>query len=206
MERKGLAYWMPISIVIGLCLIGIICLGVNAATIPDLLDDYPEIKGEPIPEEYRNSEELYEEDIDESLNTIQLRHVVVGGPEADSFMTDRDYMAAVVMAEAGSEKFIGKVAVAEVILNRADLFDISIEAVVTAKNQFTYPYTGVITAACYEAVDYALENRDLFPKNMIFFRNQHFHDIGEPYIQIGNHYFSTTSEAEWDMENLGEKD
>ena len=190
MERKGLAYWMPISIVMGVCLLAIICLGVNAATIPDRLDDF----GEPIPEEYRLKAE-----------SIIVEPIVVE-PVKEPVMSDRDFMAAVVMAEAGSEKFIGKVAVAEVILNRADLFDISIEAVVTAKNQFAYPYTGVITAACYEAVDYALENRDLFPKNMIFFRNQHFHDIGEPYIQIGNHYFSTIAEAEWDMENLGEKD
>lgn len=205
-ERRGIGYWVPISIVIGVSLFAIILLGINVTAIPERME---ETLGEPIPEEYMIREELTE--VDESLNNLQLRHVVVGGPEAP-LMTDRDYMAAVVMTEARGEKFIGKVAVAAVILNRAEEWNKTIQQIVEAEGQFAYPYTGVISASAYEAVDFALENRDLFPKNMLYFRSGHYHENNNPYIdyhdyiQIGGHYFSTDGISEWDMENLGEKD
>lgn len=195
-SRTGLSYWLPISVVLGACLLAIICLGVHAAQLPETLEPYPELTAEPIPEEYMPKvEEAIEEETKEELPVV-----------SEPVMTDRDYMAAVVMSEAGSEKFIGKVAVVTVILNRSNLLGTSIQHVVEAKNQFSYPYYGKITTACYEAVDYALENRDLFPKNLFYFRNEHYHDIGEPYIQIGNHYFSTLGEPEFDIETLGSKD
>jgi spore germination cell wall hydrolase CwlJ-like protein len=196
MERRGIGYWIPISIVIGISLLAIICLGVNAATIPDRLDDF----GEPIPEEYRLKAE-----------PIIVEPIVVE-PVKEPVMSDRDFMAAVVMAEARGEKFIGKVAVAAVILNRAEEWNKTIQQIVEDEGQFAYPYTGVISASAYEAVDFALENRDLFPKNMLYFRSGHYHEHNNPYIdyhdyiQIGGHYFSTDGIPEWDMENLGEKD
>ena len=196
MERKGLMYWIPISIVIGVCLLAMIALGVNAATIPERFDDE---LGEPIPEEYRIKPVVQEEPEEEPEEPVYK-------------MTDRDYVAAVVMAEARGEKFIGKVAVAAVILNRAEEWNKTIQQIVEAEGQFAYPYTGVISASAYEAVDFALENRDLFPKNMLYFRSGHYHENNNPYIdyhdyiQIGGHYFSTDGISEWDMENLGEKD
>ena len=121
-------------------------------------------------------------------------------------ISDRDILAMVVMAEAGGEKFIGKVAVAATVLNRSCQWGKTIESIVSEEGQYVYPYYGTVSAACYEAVDYAMENRDLFPKNMFYFRNTKYHDFGEPYIQIGRHYFSTDGLPEYDLESLGIKD
>ena len=125
---------------------------------------------------------------------------------AEPEITDRDIMAMVVMAESGSEKFIGKVAVAATILNRASEWDMTIKEVVEMQGQYSYPYYGAVSHSCYEAVDYAMENRDMFPKNMLYFRNKHYHTFGNPYIQIGHHYFSTDGEPEFEIEGLGKND
>ena len=104
--------------------------------------------------------------------------------------SDEDLIAAVVMAEAGNQEMIGKVAVAMVVLNRCDYWGMTVESVVTQENQFAYPYYGEVTEECYEAVRIAQENRSLFPPNMLFFRSTKFHDFGEPYLQIQSHFFS----------------
>ena len=105
-------------------------------------------------------------------------------------LSDEDIMAAVVMAEAGNQEMIGKVAVAMVILNRCDYWGMTVESVVNQEGQFAYPYYGTITEDCYTAVRIAQENRELFPEDMLYFRNTKFHDFGEPYLQIQSHYFS----------------
>lgn len=104
--------------------------------------------------------------------------------------SDEDLIAAVVMAEAGNQEMIGKVAVAMVVLNRCDYWGMTVESVVTQENQFAYPYYGEVTEDCYTAVRIAQENRSLFPSNMLYFRNTKFHDFGEPYLQIQSHFFS----------------
>lgn len=106
---------------------------------------------------------------------------------------DRLLIAKVVQAEAGTEPFVGKVAVAATILNRAELREMSISDVVHEPNQFATPWVGTLDEEVFRAVDFAVENRDLFPKNMFFFRTHHYHRMAfaEDYAQIGNHYFST---------------
>ena len=131
-----------------------------------------ELIGEPIPER----EEVYEE-------------TVVLSQEAQ--LTDEDILARVVMAEAGNQELIGKVAVAATVLNRSDMWDQTVLQVVSARNQYAWPYYGIVDAECYEAVRIAMAERDLFPRNMIYFRTSHYHKIGTPYIQIEDHYFST---------------
>lgn len=105
---------------------------------------------------------------------------------------DRLLIAQVVMAEAGTEPFVGKVAVAATILNRAELRGMTIPEVIYEENQYAKPWVGTLEQDVFEAVDFAVENRDLFPKNMFFFRTHHFHRMAfaDDYIQIGNHYFS----------------
>lgn len=106
---------------------------------------------------------------------------------------DRLLIAKVVQAEAGTEPFVGKVAVAATILNRAELREMSISDVIFETGQYATPWVGTLDEEVFRAVDFAVENRDLFPKNMFFFRTHHFHRMAfaEDYIQIGNHYFST---------------
>ena len=103
---------------------------------------------------------------------------------------DIEIIATIVAAEAGNQEMVGKVAVAMTVLNRASLWNKSIYAVATQKNQYCYPYYGKVSDDCYKAVDIAIKNRSLFPENMVYFRTKHYHSFGEPYMQIGDHYFS----------------
>lgn len=103
--------------------------------------------------------------------------------------TDIDVIAEVVMSEAGNQEMIGKVAVAMTLLNRIDKTGRAAESI--AREAYAYPYHGVVTADCYRAVEIAMENRDLFPDDMMYFRADHYHNFGVPYLQIQDHYFST---------------
>ena len=103
---------------------------------------------------------------------------------------DIEIIATIVAAEAGNQEMVGKVAVAMTVLNRASLWNKSIYSVATQKNQYCYPYYGKVSDDCYKAVDIAIKNRNLFPENMVYFRTRHYHSFGEPYMQIGDHYFS----------------
>lgn len=105
-------------------------------------------------------------------------------------LTDEEILAMVVMAEAGNQDMLGKVAVASVVLNRVDYYGTTVEQVVNEPNQFAYPYYGTVSEDCYRAVEIAQASRDLFPEDMLYFRAFKYHDFGIPYEQIGDHYFS----------------
>ena len=161
----------------------------------DKMEELPSLTAEPIAiEEPAEEEELIEEKVE-----IEEK--------AEPKLTDRDMIAMIVMGESRGEKFIGKVAVAAVVINRSRERGMTIEEVCTEEDQFVYPYYGTVSLSCYEAVDYAMEHMSLFPKNMLYFRNTMYHEkLGIPYTQIGGHYFSTEGEPEWEIETLGEKD
>lgn len=104
--------------------------------------------------------------------------------------TDIDVIAEVVEGEAGNQEMIGKVAVAMTLLNRMDRTGRSAESIaIEAYN--AYPHYGPVSADSYRAVEIAMENRDLFPDDMMYFRAGDYHDFGVPYMQIQDHYFST---------------
>ena len=116
-------------------------------------------------------------------------------PTTEPILSDEELIAQVVEAEARGEEMIGKVAVATTILNRADYYGLAVEAVVSAKNQYSYPYSGEISEDSYRAVEIALANRDLFPRTMMWFRTGQYHSFADDYLQIGNHYFSYLKEG-----------
>ena len=105
-----------------------------------------------------------------------------------------DLLARVCMSEAGHEPFIGKVAVVTTVLNRCDNWNKTTEEIVYAPNQYWTGNNGTPTEECYSAVAYAIENRDLFPADMMWFRKNHYHNFAHPYIPIGVHYFSTETD------------
>lgn len=105
-------------------------------------------------------------------------------------LSDQELIAMVVMSEAGNQDMLGKVAVASVVLNRCNYFGLTVESVVKAKGQFSFPYYGIVSEDCYRAVEIAEQSRDLFPATMLYFRNTKYHDFGIPYEKIGDHYFS----------------
>ena len=184
-----------VFLIILLILIATLAYNIKEAMI-ESREDLPQLEAVPIEqeEETPDKEEVFEE-------TVTLEE------EAEPRLSDRDIIAMVVMAEAGGEKFVGKVAVAAVVINRSRERGMTIEEVCTEEDQFVYPYYGTVSLSCYEAVDYAMEHMSLFPKNMLYFRNTMYHEkYGIPYTQIGGHYFSTEGEPEWEIETLGEKD
>lgn len=104
-------------------------------------------------------------------------------------------IARVVQAEAGNQAFVGKIAVAMTILNRMDYYGQTAEEVIYADNQYATP-ASIWTEEDERAVEFARQNRDLFPENLIFFRTDHYHSFGEPYTVIGDHYFSVVEEED----------
>ena len=102
-----------------------------------------------------------------------------------------ELIARVCMSEAGNEPFMGKVAVAMTVLNRCDNWNKTTEEIVYAPHQYWTGNNGTPTEECFSAVAFAIENRDIFPADMMYFRNKHYHTFGKPYTQIGAHYFST---------------
>ena len=105
---------------------------------------------------------------------------------------DDELIAMVVHAEAKGEIFVGKIAVASVVLNRCDAWGMTVESVVYQPNQLTIEYT--YTDDDMKAVQIAKDCRELFPANLLYFRNEHYHTFGIPYAVIGHHYFSLEEE------------
>lgn len=110
-----------------------------------------------------------------------------------------DLLARVCMSEAGTEPYIGKVAVVMTVLNRCDETGKTTEEVVYAPNQYSTQDNGTLTEECYSAVAFAIEHRNIFPSDMMYFRKYHYHSFAHPYIPIGVHYFST--ETDWRNNN-----
>lgn len=105
-------------------------------------------------------------------------------------VVDDDYLiASIVMAEAEGEEMVGKVAVASVILNRCENWNKTVSEVINEPNQFAKGKEPNLD--CVRAVEIAKEVRDLYPSDMLYFRNAHYHEFGCPFLVIGHHYFST---------------
>lgn len=195
--RRGAGYYVPITIIAILLLAGFVFLGYFTMNLIDMAFEKEESIAEPLKiiEESIVEEEITQEVIEEPVEEV-IEEVIEEKPEPVVHLTDDDIMASVVMAEAGDQVMIGKVAVAITILNRCDFFDASVESIVTAPNQYSYPCTGVITEDCYEAVRIARENRNLFPKGMMWFLPSGYPRYGHPYLQIQGHYFSYLTDEE----------
>lgn len=111
-------------------------------------------------------------------------------------------MYKIVAAEARGESFQGKVAVAEVILNRVDSskFPNDVISVIYQAKQFEPVSSGSIDTAydacsdsvksdVRDAVNEALKGSN-YSYNALFFRTNHYHSGHTQCTVIGNHYFS----------------
>ena len=117
----------------------------------------------------------------------------IHNPENVYFYNDKEkaYIARVVYAEARGEKFEGQVAVASVVLNRFESgrFGSSVKRVVLARNQFAV--SKKYNDKALAAVEEAIANRSLFPKDMYYFQastRKHWRNF-EYYVRIGGHSF-----------------
>lgn len=173
-DERGIKDYVPIIAFTIACFLAMLALIWRVMQIPE---DLEELVGEPI------QKVVEVEKVEAEAEPEPEKEPVV-------HLTDDDIIAAIVMSESGNQDMLGKVAVATTVLNRADYFGLTIEQVANAKNAYSYPYYGVITADCYRAVEIARENRDLFPATMMWFKTKDYHTFAEPYEKIGDHYFS----------------
>ncbi len=103
---------------------------------------------------------------------------------------EKEMIAKVVYAEARGECFDGRVAVAQVVINRyqSGKYGPTLKRVIYKRYQFAV--SKKYTAPCMEAVEYAIENMP-YPEDMYYFRvskSKHWRNFVY-YNRIGNHSF-----------------
>ena len=116
--------------------------------------------------------------------------------EVDVTLEELELMSRVVMSEASTVPYIGKVGVAKVLINRLKdgRWGDTMMNVINYPNAFSTADNGDVTDECREAVLQALEGGAVFPEDMLYFRSGYYHDIAHPYMQIDNLYFSTLND------------
>lgn len=97
----------------------------------------------------------------------------------------------VVMNESGGEPYQTQVAVAETIINRvnSDKFPNTVIQVLYQPYQYSHYQNGEITDSVREAVTQALEQH-IYDTDMMYFREDYYHEFAEDYFYINNMYFS----------------
>ena len=107
-------------------------------------------------------------------------------------LTEREceLLEQIAMAESGNQDTKGKALVMRVVLNRAELHDMSIEDVIFAPNQF---YTAGMCAGdegCHEALAMILEGWDE-SEGALYFCSKGWNYYGDTHLfKYGGHWFS----------------
>lgn len=111
-------------------------------------------------------------------------------------MDELELLASCIEAEAGNQSILGKRLVADVILNRVDnpAYPNSIREVIYQPGQFAVVDNGAIntvipTTETWQAVYKELTNR--IDETILYFQAGHYGPYGEPWEQVGGHWFST---------------
>lgn len=113
--------------------------------------------------------------------------------------TELEEMSRVVMNEASILPYIGKVLVAQVMINRLQdgRWGETMHDVLYYDGAFSHSdCNGEITDECRSAVLQALECSNAFPKDLLYFRADYPHPFGYQYAVVGNTYFSTEKDYE----------
>lgn len=114
--------------------------------------------------------------------------------ELEKYYDSLETLAICVEAEAGGECYQGKQMVADVILNRANVYG-GIEEAISSPGQFSsYTDGGMIrhnipSEETYAAVASQINNVD-YP-GLWYFQEGGYPDYGTPYCKVGCHYFAT---------------
>lgn len=141
-----------------------------------------------------NNENTQEEQVPEEVEKVAV--IEQKEPEIAIQLTakERELVCRVVSAESRGEDLQGQMAVAQVIRDRANSWDMTVTEVVTAPSQFARPYQGEISDETYLAV------ANVFDGNMsvLDVPTTHFYSGDkEPYWtsdkvnrgKVGNHIF-----------------
>jgi len=102
-------------------------------------------------------------------------------------------IAALVYLEAGSQSYTCQKAIASVIFNRMMRYGMTAQQVIHQNGVFS-PASRVDntrpSASCLMAVREVLENGTTLPRNVVAFRNGHYHNFGRKYCCIDGVYFT----------------
>ena len=113
--------------------------------------------------------------------------------------TELEEMSRVVMNEASILPYIGKVLVAQVMINRLQdgRWGETMHDVLYYDGAFSHTdCNGDVTDECRSAVIQALELNDAFPADLLYFRCDKPHAFGYQYAVVGNTFFSTETDYE----------
>lgn len=108
-----------------------------------------------------------------------------------------ELLARVIYAEAGNQDRVGKILVADVVLNRCDNdgFPDNIVEVISQKHQFETYSTGAIWKynlddSCIDVALQEMEAIKRYNEDVLYFRTDEFHTYGTPLFQHQDHYFN----------------
>ena len=181
-EERKIKDYIPVIVFTVACFIAMLCLIWRVEQIPVELES---VQAEPI------------QVVAEPIKELPMELIVDVAEEVKEpvhiHMTDDDILAAVAMSEAGNQDVLGMAFVVMTVLNRCDYYGLTVDEVVNAPNQYSYPYYGKISHDAYRSVELAREYRDSFD-NIMWFRTGTFHEWGEPAFVWGDHYFSGIKE------------
>lgn len=105
--------------------------------------------------------------------------------------TDYEILAKLLYCEAGAESWDCQVYTCSAIINYCEYEGVSIWEGAHNKRMFSpAPFVDRKTATStqYEVIDYVLNGGRI--KDIVYFRENHYHSFGTPVIQVGCHYFS----------------
>lgn len=158
------------------------------------IEQKPEIETETIILKMEENEEAIETlQTETELEIFNENEIPVYTIENISKITLDDFyeICRVVMNEAGGESYKCQVAVAETIINRinSDKFPDTIYEVLYQPYQYSHADNGEITDSVKEAVTQALEQH-IYDTDMMYFREDYYHEFAEDYFCTDNMYFS----------------
>ena len=204
MEKKMPEGWLAVAVIVLAHLI--LILAVIIISILFLMKPKEVEIEEPVFEEEPLSlEEMLEHDLAFKFAVWEYQQIDVEEVEEPEYLidvTEEDIalMARVVMSEVGADRIDidVKQAVAQTIVNRVrdGRWGTTVTEVVTYPNAYSTADNGEPTAECWDAVEAALLY-EAFPLDMFYFRENHYHSFGEPYLKLGTTFFSTEKTA-WD--------
>ncbi len=132
------------------------------------------------------------------VQTVQQECTSISDTEQEPIYTEQDVaaLARIIYWEARGESEQGRLAVANVVLNRVrdEKWPDTIEKVIAQKNQFT-PYnnsryfTVNVPEEFYNIARRALEGEEAVPDDYVYFSTGKAWRYAKDFIKIGNHYF-----------------
>lgn len=137
----------------------------------------------------------------EQVITITTEHIVAPTPTPVATTKPQEFskqdialLERVTMSESGNQPFDGKVAVAQTVINRlhSGSFGDSISDVVYSKYQYSTADNGCPNDEVIAAVQKAI-NESPYPDDMIYFRQDYYHEWAVDYRKIGAHFFSLSN-------------